>query len=43
MRVCKYLNERVRRRGENLSRVFQRQERKKKKHEEIEFHNSIQN
>ena len=31
MRFCKYLNERVRRRGENLSRVFQRQERKKKK------------
>ena len=27
---------------EDLSRVFQKQKRKKKKHEEIEFHNSIQ-
>ena len=44
MRLCKYLNQRVNRIGklnEKLLRVFQKQKRKKS-HEEIEFHNSIQ-
>ena len=44
MRVSKYLNQRVRSIAngkENLSRVFQKEKRKKTTHEEIEFHNSI--
>ena len=45
MYVCKYLKQRVRReqvnKMENLSRVFQKQKKKKKTLEETEYHNSI--
>ena len=44
MRVCKYLNQRVRRRGKQVRNSFKgaSKTKKKKKHVEIEFHNSIQ-
>ena len=48
MRICKYLNQRVRGIGKQnrescvfQKRVFQKKKKKKKTHEEIEFHNSI--
>ena len=45
MLVCKCLNQRVRRIGEQNGKAFNgvsKTKNKKKKHEEIEFHNSIQ-
>ena len=43
MCVCKYLNQRVRIIGEQNGKPFNGVSKKKKKpHEEIEFHNSIQ-
>ena len=47
MRVCKYLNQRVRRIGEKNGKLLNgasktKQNKKKKTHEEIDFHNSIQ-
>ena len=44
MCVCKYLNQNVRRIGEQNGKSFMgvSKTKKKKKHEEIEFHNSIQ-
>ena len=46
MRVCKYLNQRVRRIGEKngklLNGASKTKQNKKKTHEEIDFHNSIQ-
>ena len=45
MLVCKCLNQRVRRIGEQNGKAFNgvsKKKIKKKKHEEIEFHNSIQ-
>ena len=41
MRVCKYLNQRVRRIGEYNGKSFKGFSRKKT-YEETEFHNSIQ-
>ena len=46
MRFCKYLNQRVRRIGEKNGKLLKgaskTKQNKKKTHEEIEFHNSIQ-
>ena len=44
MHFCKYLNLRVRRIGEHNGKFFNNFSKKKskKKHEETEFHNSIQ-
>ena len=44
MCVCKYLNQRVRRIGEQNGKSFMdvSKAKKKKKKEEIQFHNSIQ-
>ena len=47
MRVCKYLNQRVRRIGEKNGKLLNgdsktKQNKTKKTHEEIDFHNSIQ-
>ena len=45
MHVCKYLKQRVRTTGEKNGQSFKfvSKTKDKKKHEEIEFHNSIQN
>ena len=46
MRVCKYLNQRVRRISEKNRKSFKgvsKTKKKKKTHEDIEFHDSIQN
>ena len=46
MHVCKYPKQRVRRTGENNGQSFKvvskTKDKKKKKNEEIEFHDSIQ-
>ena len=44
MRVCKYLNQRARRIGELNGKSFKRvsKPKKRKKHEEFEFYNSIE-
>ena len=44
MRVCKYLNQRVRRIGEQDRKSFKivsKTKKKKKTHEQIEFHNAV--
>ena len=45
MHFCKYLNQRVRKIGEYTGKSFKsvsKSKKKKKTHEETEFHNSIQ-
>ena len=45
MHICKYLNQRVRRIGEQNGKSFEgfsKTKQKKRAHKDIEFHNSIQ-